>query len=128
MKNMSMFLFYKLFRFAKSQEETVPAEVGFLLFISIFELFHLVIMVVFFKILGYELELPSYFVKYFGWIFVVLSLLLNYFVFIKSKLIYEINNFYKSHDRQIWKDNLLFFGYILFLFLLMIIETFYFKK
>ncbi|KIC02124.1 hypothetical protein [Flavobacterium sp. PL02] len=128
MKKIYNFLFYKLFRFAKAQEETVSVEIGFLGLASIFELFHLAIIGVFFKILGYELEFSSYFAKYFGWIFVVLGFSFNYFVFIKTKLIYNINDYYQSQNRQIWKDNLLFFGYILFLFLLMIIEAFFFKK
>lgn len=69
MKKIYNFLFYKLFRFAKAQEETVSVEIGFLGLASIFELFHLAIIGVFFKILGYELEFSSYFAKYFGWIF-----------------------------------------------------------
>ncbi|AYN03763.1 hypothetical protein [Flavobacterium sp. 140616W15] len=128
MKKIYNFLFYKLFRFAKMQEETVSVEIGFLVFISIFELFHLLIIGVLFKAIGYEVEFPNYFIKYFGWIFVVLGILFNYFVFIKSKLIYEIDDYYESQNRPIWKDNLFFLGYILLLFLLIIVETLYFKK
>ena len=121
-------MFYKLFRFAKNQEETVFVEIGFLVFISIFEFFHLLIIGVFFKAMGYEVEFPDYCIKYFGCFFVLLGMLFNYFVFIKSKLIYKIDDYYESQNRQISNDNLFFFGYILLLFLLMIVETLYFKK
>lgn len=56
---MYKFLFYKLYRFAKAQEQTVPPNFGFVALASMFELLHFAIIAVFFKIVGLEINLIS---------------------------------------------------------------------
>lgn len=123
------FLVYKLYRFAKAQEETVDAEFGFMGLVSVFEMFHLAIIISFIRdFFGFKIEFSNFFISYSGWIITIVGLALNYYFFIKTRLIYKINSFYEKKNYSIWKGNLLFFGYILLLFLIMFIQTWYYKN
>ncbi len=110
---MYKFLFYKLYLFAKTQEQTVPVNFGFVALASMFELLHFAIIAVFFKIVGLEINLISK--EVFVALIFIFGFSINYFLFIKSKLIYRINEEYQKQNRTIWKDNVLFFSYIIFI-------------
>ena len=124
---MYKFLFYKLYRFAKAQEETVPPNFGFVALASMFELLHFTIIAVFFKIIGFDMTTLISKEIFVALIF-ILGFSINYFLFIKSKLIYRINEEYQSQNRTIWKDNLFFASYIIFIFLVMFLEAYVYQK
>ncbi|MEG0917344.1 MAG: hypothetical protein RSF68_10060 [Myroides sp.] len=123
---MYKFLFYKLYRFAKAQEQTVPPNFGFVALASMFELLHFAIIAVFFKIVGLEINLISK--EVFVALIFIFGFSINYFLFIKSKLIYRINEEYQKQNRTIWKDNVLFFSYIIFICLVMLLEVWVYQK
>lgn len=127
MKNLYSFLFYKLYRFAIAQEKTVNVEFGFVGFASIFEILHFII--IFFAIediFKYKVELGGQ--NLFVILFLIIGFSLNYYVFIKSKLIYKINEYHQNKNYKVWKGNIIFFAYIIFLFLIMIIQTMLYQQ
>jgi len=119
-------LFYKLYRFAKAQEQTVPPNFGFVALATIFELLHFAIIAVFFKIVGLEINLISK--EVFVALIFIFGFSINYFLFIKSKLIYRINEEYQKQNRTVWKDNVLFFSYIIFIYLVMLLEVWIYQN
>ncbi|PJR04320.1 hypothetical protein [Avrilella dinanensis] len=123
---MYKFLFYKLYRFAKAQEQTVPPNFGFVALATIFELLHFAIIAVFFKIVGLEINLISK--EVFVALIFIFGFSINYFLFIKSKLIYRINEEYQKQNRTVWKDNVLFFSYIIFIYLVMLLEVWVYQN
>lgn len=120
------FLLYKLYCLALTQKDSAYLAVVFLSYLSIFELLHIAIISIFIKIIGFDFKIKEDGGFLLGGVIVVFSL--NYFIFIKSKLIYRINDYYQKKGYSIWKGNLLFFGYIVFLFLIMFIQTWYYQK
>ncbi len=129
MYNFYKILIYKLYRIAKAQDQTVNEVIGFIGYTSIFEIFHLIIICSFIEdVLGIKLKLSNFVIDYFGWIFVIVGFSLNYFIFIKTKFIYRINDYYQAQKRIVWRDNLLFFGYIVLLFLIMLLQTWWYQK
>ncbi len=105
---MYKFLVYKLFHFAKMQEETASVRIVFLAYISLFELFHLIIAGFTLETLAYEHPENFKFIhEYFKLIFIVIGFSLNYFIFIRTRLIYRIYDYYQAQKRSNWKDNLL---------------------
>lgn|SRR5690554_2953797 len=123
---MYKFLFYKLYRFAKAQEQTVPPNFGFVALASMFELLHFTIILVFFKIIGFEINLISK--EVFTILTFILGFSINYFLFIKSNLIYQINQEYQKQNRSVWRDNVLFFSYIIFIYLVIMLEVWVYQK
>ena len=123
---MYKFLFYKLYRFAKAQEQTVPPNFGFVALASMFELLHFTIILVFFKIIGFEINLISK--EVFTILTFILGFSINYFLFIKSNLIYHINQEYQKQNRSVWRDNVLFFSYIIFIYLVIMLEVWVYQK
>ena len=123
---MYKFLLYKIFRCAKAQEKSVDVNFGFIGLVIVFELLHFTIFAVFFKIIGLEINLVNK--ELFILLVFILGIPINYFFFIRSKLIYKINEHYQKQNRTIWKDNSLFILYILLIFLLMFIEVWVFKN
>jgi hypothetical protein len=100
------------------QEESTFVGITFLAYISLFELFHSVLIDFILKIFGYELDPPKFVDEYFKILFVSIGLSLNYFIFIRTKLIYRIYDFYQAQNRTNWKDNLLFLLYMVVIFFL----------
>lgn len=127
MKKMYSFLFYKLYRFAKAQEETVGAEFGFICYAFVFEILHLAIIFGFIdEFFNYNLKISLPYVTTI--ILLVLLSLINYVFFIKSKLIHNINSNFQNRSRVVWKDNICFFCYIFFLFSLILFLTWYHQE
>jgi|GEM_PF-2237412 len=113
---MYKFLFYKLYRMAVNQQETVPPNFGFVALATMFEILHFAILFGFIdEFFGYKFSFVSSLEKYVGIIYLILGLVLNYLIFIKTKWIYRINEYYQKQNRILWKDNLLFFLYIILL-------------
>ena len=123
---MYKFLFYKLYRFAKAQEETVPPNFGFVALATIFELLHFAIIVMLFKILRLEINLTNK--ETFASLIFIFGFSINYFLFIKSNLIYQINQEYQKQNRSVWRDNVLFFSYIIFIYLVIVLEIWVYQK
>lgn len=121
-------MFYKLYRFAKAQEQTVPPNFGFVGLASMFEILHFAIIAVFFKIIiGFDFTTLISKEAFVVLIF-IFGFSINYFLFIRSKLIYRINEEYQKQNRILWKDNFLFVSYILFIFLVMFLEVWIYQK
>lgn len=64
----------------------------------------------------------------FGILFVIVGYGLNYFIFIKGGMVYEINSYYRNKNISDVKENLVFWGYLLVLFLLLFSEAIYFIR
>lgn len=128
MKKMYKFLFYKLYRFSKAQEETVDAEFGFVALAIFFELLHFPIIASIYEII-FGFNYTDFISKevYIALIF-IFGFSINYFVFIKSNLIYRIDQEYQKQNRSVWKDNLLFFLYIIFLGMCIVLITWYHQE
>jgi len=123
------FLIYKLYQFAKAQEDTVNPTLGFLCFVSIFELLHLIILLSFLEdVFGQKLTWANEIMPFVGIIFVVIGISLNYFLFIRTKYVYMVSESYRNKNFKLWKTNLLFFAYILFLFMIILVQTAYHLK
>ncbi len=100
---MYKFLFHKLYRFAKAQEETVPPNFGFVALASMFELLHFAIIASVYEIaFGFNYATFISEEVFVAMIF-IFGFSINYFVFIKSKLIYIINEEYQKQNRTVWK-------------------------
>lgn len=91
-----------------------------------FELLHFTIILVFFKIIGFEINLISK--EVFTILTFILGFSINYFLFIKSNLIYQINQEYQKQNRSVWRDNVLFFSYIIFIYLVIMLEVWVYQK
>jgi hypothetical protein len=123
------FLIYKLYRFAITQDTSAGIVFSFLIFISIFELLHLLLIGLFFKVVtGYEIQILGVIEKIFGFLFVGVGCILNYYLFIKTNKIYEINKYFESKNVSTLRGNIIFFGYSLFLFFLMFLLAIYYQK
>jgi len=123
---MYKFLFYKLYRFAKAEEKTVDLTIGFLVFATIFEMFHFAILFGFIdEFFGYKFLFVDSVKQYAGFIYLILGFVLNYLIFIRTKWIYRINEYYQKRNRVVWKDNLLFFLYIVILAGFIVFITWY---
>lgn len=123
---MYRFLFYKLYRMAVNEQDSVYLTVGFLVYVTIFEILHLAILSVLIDIFGYKIHVSDS--KYVIYSYIIIIGVLNYFVFIKTKWIYRINEYYQAKKLNAWKSNLLFVGYIILLFVIMFIQTWYYQK
>src|SRR5690606_6926007 len=97
---MYKFLFYKLYRMAVNQQETVPPNFGFVALATMFEILHFAILFGFIdEFFGYKFSFVSSLEKYVGIIYLILGLVLNYLIFIKTKWNYRINEFYEKQSR-----------------------------
>jgi hypothetical protein len=124
MKRFYQFLFYKLYRFIKAQEQTVSLNLGFLSHCTIFEALHLALFAVPLKYLGINLNVN---IKLFPILFLIIGFLFNYLYFIRNKRIERINLFFQEKNRTVWKDNVIFFSYIILLFLLIFLQIYLLK-
>ena len=126
MKFLFRFLFYKLYRFSIAQEKSVSLNFGFICLATGFQELHLLIF-------GFTHRL--FFNDYYNLnpkitsvLLLILGILFNYFYFIKNKKIEKINAYFQNQKRVVWRDNLLFFGYIIFLFIIMFIQVYIIKR
>lgn len=125
MKHFYKFLFYKLYRYAKAEEQSVSLSFNFIFLATVFQELHLTFLIFpynFFKInLNFRIELLPI-------LMFIIGILFNYLYFIRSKRIDKINVYYQSQKRVVWRDNLMFFGYIILLFFIMFFQVFLLKK
>lgn len=125
MKKTYKFLFYKLYRFAIAEEKSVSLNLNFVILSFCFEMLHLLIFGLVLKIYGINFNLN---VKLISVLLLIICTLFNYLYFIKSKRIEKINLYFQEQKRIVWKDNLMFFGYIIMLFIIMFFQVFIMKK
>ena len=126
-KKIYRFLFYKLYRFSKAEEQTVNLTIGFLINVFVFEILHIML---FFLITNklFNFKFAIYNLKIISLLLLISLSTLNYLVLIKSKKIEKINAYYQRQNRLVWKDNLSFFSYIFVLCLFIITLTWYHQK
>ena len=115
MKKFYKFFFYKLYRFAIAEEKSVSLNLNFVILSFCFEILHLLIFGLILKIYGVYFNLNA---KLFSVLFLVIGTIFNYLYFIRNKRIEKINLYFQEQKRIVWKDNLLFFGYIIMLFVI----------
>jgi uncharacterized membrane protein len=125
MKKFYKFLFYKLYRFAIAEEKSVSINLNFVVLSFCFEMLHLLIFGLVLKIYDIYFNLNA---KLFSVLLLIISALFNYYYFIREKKIEKINLYFQEQKRIVWKDNLLFFGYIIMLFIIMFIQIFILKR
>lgn len=125
MQKLYKFLFYKLYRFAVAEEKSVSLNFNFILLATVFQELHLALLPVPLKYFNLELIVSKTYTSVFLLIFLAI---INYFYFIKSKKIEKINSYFQNQKRIVWRDNLLFFGYIILLFVVMFFQVFILKK
>lgn len=116
-QKMYKFLFYKLFRFAKAQEDTVYVEWGFITLALIFQLIHIAIILLLMK--TFWIKSLSFSEPTIAVICLIAGIVINYLIFIQSKLIFKLNSEFQNQKRLIWRDNLLFVSYVAILFVVM---------
>jgi hypothetical protein len=119
-------MIYKLYRIALSEQESTYPIMAFLIYVSVFELLHFSILFLFLKIIG--IKVPVLNENSFAVSFIVVGLLLNYLFFIKNGYITKINDYYHCESHKKRRGNLLFISYFVFLFVLMILEIWYYQK
>lgn len=112
------FLIYKIYRIALTQEKSVGTTFAFLMYLSVFEILHLVILGIKIKELGYSFIIPEK-GNFISIIIVCLLCIFNYLFFVRNKLIYRIDKYYQDKNLKAWKGNLIFTVYIVFLFFLL---------
>lgn len=125
MINLLKFMIYKLYRVSIKEQDTVYPIIGFLIYLSIFEILHFTIIAVFFKLIGFEIILGSKDV--FGLLFIVLGSTSNYIIFIKNKRIYKINQHFEVNRINNLKGNLIFITYIFILLGIIFLEAIIYK-
>ena len=118
-------MFYKLYRFAIAEEKSVSINLNFVVLSFCFEMLHLLIFGLVLKIYDIYFNLNA---KLFSVLLLIISALFNYYYFIREKKIEKINLYFQEQKRIVWKDNLLFFGYIIMLFIIMFIQIFILKR
>ena len=116
MINFYKFLFYKLYRFAIAEEKSVSLNLNFISFATIFEILHLLIFGLVLKIYGIYFNLNA---KLFTVLLLITITLFNYLYFIKNKRINRIHIYFQEKNYSVWKGNLLFFGYVIMLFIIL---------
>jgi uncharacterized membrane protein len=116
------FLFYKIYRYAVTQEKAVGTSFAFLMYVSIFELIHILIIGGALSIAGYSMDIGEESV----WSITTLAIMtfINYLFFIRNKRIEKINEYYQTKNQKARKGDIIFFSYIIMLFSLMAIETY----
>lgn len=117
MKRFYEFLFYKLYRFAISNEESASINWSFISLATMFEILHLLLV---------GLLQKSFFefhtninLTLFSVLFLLIGTIINYLYFIKSKRIERIHSYFQEKNYSVWKGNLLFLGYVILLFIIM---------
>jgi len=123
---MYKFLFYKLFRFAKAQEETVYVEWGFITLAIIFQSLHIAVILLLMK--TFWIQTLSFNEPTIPVISLIAAVVINYFIFIKSKLIFKLNLEFQRQNRLVWRDNLLFFLYLALIFAAMFVAVWIYNK
>ncbi len=122
------FLLYKLYRFAVAGQNTDDPAFKFVCYLMVFELLHLVVVALGLRIVSdigpeYNFTLEPY-KDYIVIILFAVCLTFNYLYFIRGKKIYNINDYYQGKNLKVWKGNLLFSSYIVFIFIIIFIEVY----
>lgn len=92
---MYKFLFYKLYRFAVSNEKSGSIDCSFISLATMFEILHLLIFGLLLKYFKIDFHLST---KFTPVLLLILGGLINYFFFIRNKAIHKINsNFQKQN-------------------------------
>jgi hypothetical protein len=119
------FLFYKLYRFSIAQKESVSLNFGFVCLATVFQELHLILLV--FPYNYYQINFNLN-VQLFSFLMLILGSVFNYFYFIRNKRIEKINVHFQNQKRIVWKENLLFFSYIIILFVIGYFQIFLLKR
>ena len=121
MKDFYRFLFYKLYRAAKTQEESVYLNVAFIFLALLFELFHLLLFAVPLKYFGININ-P----KLCSILILVIGSLFNYLFFINNNRIEKINEYYQKKELNVTKGDLTIIAYVTILWVVLFLEFLYY--
>lgn len=111
------FLIYKIYRISLAEDKTIDAKIGFQINLYLFELLHYIVVGLFVKAFDINLNITN---PYFLSILLLFTIFINYYYFIRNKMIYKINKSFEDKMQKRWVGNLLFILYILGLFLLIV--------
>lgn len=125
MKDFYKFLFYKMYRASKTQEESVYLNVAFIFFALLFELFHLLLFAVPLKYFGINSNINP---KLSSILIVVVGSLFNYLFFINNNRIEKINEYYQKKQLNVAKGDLTLVAYVVILFVILFLESLYYMK
>lgn len=125
MKRFYKFLFYKLYRFSIAQEESVSLNFGFVCLATVFQELHLILLIFPYNYYQINFNLNA---QLFSFLMLILGSVFNYFYFIRNKRIEKINTCFQNQKRTVWKDNLVFFGYVILLFVIGYFQIFLLKR
>jgi hypothetical protein len=128
MKNLLKYIIYRLYRIALLQEATLFPVIGFLVYISLFEILHLIILGVFSRLFFHNLFTYQNNNGLIGLIGILILISINYLIFVRNNKLKEINEYYLNNKVNYLKGNLIFWGYILGLFAVMFFESWLYKS
>lgn len=113
------FLIYKLYRMAINEKESVYPTIGFLTYLSIFEILHFAIIMGFLDFNFGQINKSTFCI-----LFIIIGYGLNYSIFIQSKMIYRIDEYFLEKNINKTKGNLIFIGYLSFLLMCILLQTY----
>lgn len=119
------FLIYKVYRIALTQQKSIGTTFAFLLYMSMFEILHLLILALGIKTIGCSIIVPKGY--FFSTMIVCLLCFINYLFFIRNNRIYRINSYYQNKNLKVWKGNIVFIAYIFFLMILVILSVYLYQ-
>lgn len=123
MKDFYRFLFYKLYRAAKTQEESVYLNVAFIFLTLLFELFHLLLFAFPLKYFGINININP---KLSSILILVIGSLFNYLFFINNNRIEKINAYYQKKELNVTKGDLTIIAYVTILWVVLFLESLYY--
>ena len=128
MKELFKYIIYRLYKIALLQEATLFPIVGFLVYISLFEILHIIILGVFFRLFFNSLFTYQNNNGMLGLIGILILIGINYLLFIRNNKLKEIDEYFTNNKINALKGNLMFWGYIVVVFVVMFIEVLLFKN
>lgn len=130
MKKLFKYIIYRLYRIALLQEATLFPVIGFLVYLSLLQILHLIIFGVFSRL--FFNNLFSYQNNYglLGLIGILILIGINYLFLVRNNKLKEINDYFINDKNKVnpIKGNLIFWGYLFVLFTIMFFETWIYKS
>ncbi|MFN5629321.1 MAG: hypothetical protein ACK48W_08535 [Bacteroidota bacterium] len=130
MKKLFKYIIYRLYRIALLQEETLFPVIGFLVYLSLLEILHLIIFGVFSRLFFNNLFSYQNNNGLLGLIGILILVGINYLFLVRNNKLKEINDYFINDKNKVnpIKGNLIFWGYLFVLFTIMFFETWIYKS
>ena len=122
---MRSFYYIVLFQLYEYAEKTSTPKLNLYLNLTVLEMLHLLIIVLLFKIIGFSIDIPQG--KLFSAIVVAILTFLNY-KFFTTERINAVVSFIECKSVPQRTSRIYFFGYIILIFVVLVIETAIYQK